>query len=377
MGGCFALTEVTAGVNSGLVVETTAAWDPIQRQFELNTPSTGAQKNWISQGLAAEFAVVVAMLFVDGKSKGPHAFLMRLRGSDGKLVAGVTAEDMGRKTTANELDNARLNFAQVILGEDALLNRFAGFDALGRYETRGGIKRMGIEVIGQRLLTGRLVIAQAQIRYVEGVLSNTRRYAQERRVWSPIKDVDARLSDVPHIADLFERCERNLAKQRDFCAAVEAQLRPYLQRGTLVPDNLAEAIGVAKIRGVEAAINCCQALQNEVGSHALMAGKDASGFLWSDILQCAKFAEGDSRVLMQKMARDRLKQFQDGGIGAMMDRISLNQSRRAEASLCLQIGSALQQAQPKGQDAALAAWNSKWSRCMHSQTWFATGTNEN
>merc|ERR1719210_2578323 len=91
-----------------------------------------------------------------------------------------------------------------------------------------------------------------------------------------------------------------------------------------------------------------------------MAGEGASGFLYSDILQCAKFAEGDSRVLMQKMSRDRLKQFQKGGLAEMVGRLSFDQSRRAEAALCLQIGRALSAAQPKGPAASLAAWNSMW-----------------
>jgi hypothetical protein len=32
-----------------------------------------------------------------------------------------------------------------------------------------------------------------------------------------------------------------------------------------------------------------------------------------DFLQCCKFAEGDSRILMLKMARDRLRAFQKNG----------------------------------------------------------------
>mmetsp|Transcript_40592 Transcript_40592/g.98699 ORF Transcript_40592/g.98699 Transcript_40592/m.98699 type:complete len:107 (-) Transcript_40592:166-486(-) len=48
----------------------------------------------------------------------------------------------------------------------------------------------------------------------------------------------------------------------------------------------------------------CHRLQNEVGSYALMGG---TGFEQKDFLTCCKFAEGDSRVLMQKMARDRVK----------------------------------------------------------------------
>jgi hypothetical protein len=47
--GCFALTEVDAGVMSGLIVETTATWNTNQQTFRINTPHPGARKNWISQ----------------------------------------------------------------------------------------------------------------------------------------------------------------------------------------------------------------------------------------------------------------------------------------------------------------------------------------
>ena len=68
-----------AGVNSGLVVQTTARWVPDEGAFLLHTPHDGACKNWISQGLTACKAVVMADLIVGGESKGPHAFLVELR----------------------------------------------------------------------------------------------------------------------------------------------------------------------------------------------------------------------------------------------------------------------------------------------------------
>ena len=81
--GCFALTERLAGVNSGLVVQTTAEWKPESGRFLLRTPHDGACKNWISQGLTATKAVVMADLIVGGKSRGPHAFLIDLRDGRG------------------------------------------------------------------------------------------------------------------------------------------------------------------------------------------------------------------------------------------------------------------------------------------------------
>jgi acyl-CoA oxidase len=46
----------------------------------INTPSTLAQKHWITNGgMHAKFAVVFAQLVVDGKDEGVHAILTRIR----------------------------------------------------------------------------------------------------------------------------------------------------------------------------------------------------------------------------------------------------------------------------------------------------------
>ena len=92
--GCFLLTEMQAGVLSGLIVETTCDWDPIQQEFVLHTPNDKAAKNWISQGYTAELGVVIADLRVDGRSHGPHAFFMRMRDEAGELLPGIRVEDM-------------------------------------------------------------------------------------------------------------------------------------------------------------------------------------------------------------------------------------------------------------------------------------------
>lgn len=105
--GCFALTERSAGVSSGLVVNTSAVWDADRQVFVLHTPNEDARKFWISQGMTATMMVVIADLTVEGKSHGPHAFVMPLRDSvTGELTAGVSVGDMGVKTIANDLDNA-------------------------------------------------------------------------------------------------------------------------------------------------------------------------------------------------------------------------------------------------------------------------------
>ena len=58
------------------------------------------------------------------------------------------------------------------------------------------------------------------------------------------------------------------------------------------------------MRAVETVIRLCFRLKQAIGSYALMRG---SGFEALDSMQIAKFAEGESFVLMQKLARDRVK----------------------------------------------------------------------
>ena len=276
--GCFALTEVGAGVSSGLVVETTATFDAARDGFHLRTPTPRAAKNWISQGLTAEWCVVMADLVLPsggrGGHYGPHPFLMRLRdGPGGALARGVEARDMGGKTVANDLDNARLSFGEgCFLPRGALLGRFCAVSPAGAYESRApnGASRLKIEVIGQRLLTGRLCIASAALVATRVLFARTRAYTDARRVAGQDPAKGECMTTLPQLADLYARTDAEISRMERFCAVVEAELSAHLRAGTTPPDALVEAIGVAKIRAVRAGIEAAHKLKHEVGSFALM-----------------------------------------------------------------------------------------------------------
>ena len=78
-----------------------------------------------------------------------------------------------------------------------------------------------------------------------------------------------------------------------------------------------------------------------MGSYALMGG---TGFEHLDFLQCCKFAEGDSRILMQKMARDTMRAFNKKAAGHLS---------QPELSVCDKLSSAMKTG---GKD----AWNDSW-----------------
>jgi len=304
--GCFGLTEVFAGVNSGMVVNTTCTWHPDKQQFLLHSPDKGAFKNWISQGLCADLCVAVADLKVGGKSLGPHAFLMDIR-RDGQLVEGVEMGDMGVKSIGNDLDNAWISFSNVWLPKDSLLARYGYIDEQNQYVQRQkGIRTM--DMIGQRLYTGRAVIARSALVFARMLYASTREYSDKKMCWAP-KGAGMPLSEIPQLKSLYQEAEGELSHMEGFISEVERRLQDCLRKEQIPPDELVQAIASSKVKSVELAIELCWRLKQEVGSYALMTG---CGFEQLDYLQCCKFAEGDSRILMQKISRDRIKAFQNG-----------------------------------------------------------------
>eukprot|EP00405_Crypthecodinium_cohnii_P026373 CAMPEP_0206487252 /NCGR_PEP_ID=MMETSP0324_2-20121206/41512_1 /ASSEMBLY_ACC=CAM_ASM_000836 /TAXON_ID=2866 /ORGANISM="Crypthecodinium cohnii, Strain Seligo" /LENGTH=468 /DNA_ID=CAMNT_0053965661 /DNA_START=203 /DNA_END=1609 /DNA_ORIENTATION=- len=333
--GCFCLTERLAGVNSGLVVNTTATWDESKQMFLLDCPDEGSAKNWISQGLTADVAVVVATLIVKGKSKGPHAFVMKLRGDDGKLVEGVSTEDMGGKTIGNDLDNARIRFSKVWLAKSTLLDRYAGIENNEYVQKQAGVSNM--DMIGQRLYTGRTVIAKSTLVFARTLYSTARKYADNKKCWHPKGPVP--LSSIPQLSNLYVEADHELSRVETLCAAVEKELCECLRSSAIPSEKLVEKVAVLKVKAIETSISYCFRLKQELGSYALMAG---TGFEKMDYLQCCKFAEGDSRILMQKIARDRLTAFSKKQEGS-----------KPEVAACMSLGKKLM----KG---GKAAWSDNW-----------------
>jgi len=337
--GCFLLTEMQAGVLSGLIVETTADWDPALQRFILHTPSDKAAKNWISQGYTAELGVVIADLRIAGKSYGPHPFFMHLRdGEEGDLLPGIRIEDMGMKTVANDLDNARVWFDQVQLPKSALLNKFCDINDNDEYVQKG--EKMRIEVIGQRLLTGRMAIAESALVSCRVLHMQTEEYARQK-VCNGLAG-ETSLYSMPQLKSVFDKSYRELDSLMQFTAAVEEKLNKCLREGTIPDADLVDAISVCKTRAISVAVERAHALRLEVGSYALM---HQTGFELIDMFLCCKFAEGDSRILQMKLMRDRLKKLKKDGAFSTLMKIFGNDGKEALAALKL-----AQKLQPAGRD---------------------------
>ncbi|KAF7563659.1 hypothetical protein G7046_g474 [Stylonectria norvegica] len=125
--GCYAQTELGHGSNvRGL--ETTATWHPEDKTFTLHSPHLTSSKWWIgSLGKAANHAVVVAQLIINGKSYGPHPFVVQVRDLEThEPLPNVHVGDIGPKFGYNTMDNGFLLFNHVKVPHVNLLSRFSG-----------------------------------------------------------------------------------------------------------------------------------------------------------------------------------------------------------------------------------------------------------
>jgi acyl-CoA oxidase len=242
--GCFALTEKLAGVQSGLVVQTTAEWNEDKQKFILHTPNEGARKNWISQGFTADKAVVVADLTVGGERVGPHAFVMDFR-KDGELVPGISVDDMGRKTVGNDLDNAWIQFEQVELDKSAMLSKYAQVTDDNKYELLfQGVRPF--DMIGQRLYTGRIAVSQAALEYRRQLFQQTKEYSDNKQIFT--FSGSRVLSEIPQLKAIYVENEEKMRDIDAFVGSCEKQLSESIQNGTLPTTKLVEAIATCKVR---------------------------------------------------------------------------------------------------------------------------------
>jgi acyl-CoA oxidase len=104
--GCFGLTEFHHGSYSK-EVQTLSTYDHKTQEFVLTTQGQKGMKYWI--GGAAEItnmAIIWAQLVIDGKSQGPHPFVVPIRcKKTHKVLPGITIGDCGPKNGLDYIDN--------------------------------------------------------------------------------------------------------------------------------------------------------------------------------------------------------------------------------------------------------------------------------
>lgn len=191
--GCFALTELGFG-NNAVEMETTAKYDPSTDTYTIHTPSTLAQKYWITNSaIHAQFAVVFARLQLPSKAEGKdyddqgvHGFLVPIRDLESHAESrGVKIWDMGHKIGVNGVDNGALWFDQVKVPRTSLLNAHAELLADGTYTNEVDSKRGRFIALADQLMSGRMCIASMCLGSTKLTMNTILRYAASRMAVGP------------------------------------------------------------------------------------------------------------------------------------------------------------------------------------------------
>ncbi|XP_062098888.1 acyl-coenzyme A oxidase, peroxisomal [Humulus lupulus] len=315
--GCFAMTELHHGSNvQGL--QTTATFDPFTDEFIINTPNDGAIKWWIGNAAVhGKFASVFAKLMLpthDSKGvsdMGVHAFIVPIRDlKTHQTLPGIEIHDCGHKVGLNGVDNGALRFRSVRIPRDNLLNRFGDVSRDGKYTSSlPTINKRFAATLGE-LVGGRVGLAYSSVSVLKLASTIAIRYSLLRQQFGPPKQPEVSILDYQsHQHKLMPM----LASTYAFHFSTVYLVEKYAEMKKSHDEQLNADVH-ALSAGLKAYVTSYTAKSLSIcreacGGHGY-AAVNRFGMLRNDHDIFQTF-EGDNTVLLQQVAGDLLKQYQE------------------------------------------------------------------
>lgn len=302
--GCFAMTETHHGSNvKG--IETTATYNHKAKTFTIHTPHENAQKEYI--GNAANhgiMATVFAKLIIDGHDYGVNAFIVPLRDEKMNVLEGIIIKDCGLKMGLNGVDNGIIQFHNVVIPKENMLDRFAQINDEGAFESPiPSDNRRFFTMLGT-LVGGRIGIPRSALVAAKSGLTIAIKYGDKRRQFGPeggseVPILNYRIHQrrlLPYLAKAYglhfglqyltQRFIDKTEGEMQEIEALAAGMKAYTTWSTR--DTLQECREACGGKGYISE-NRIDALKNDTEIYTTF--------------------EGDNTVLMQLVAKNRLSEF--------------------------------------------------------------------
>ncbi|WP_328689781.1 acyl-CoA oxidase [Streptomyces phaeochromogenes] len=179
--GTFLCTEAAHG-NGATNLETTATYDPDNREFVLHTPTPGAGKfmpNTSSLG-GPKTGVVAARLVIGSRDEGVYLFLVPLSDGAGLALPGVRIQRLPQ-TSTSPVDHCLTTFDRVRLPFEAFLQADNGrLSPNGVFTSNVGNPRKRFLRSVSRVTEGKLCMSAAGLGVTRHALAVATRYAHSR-----------------------------------------------------------------------------------------------------------------------------------------------------------------------------------------------------
>ena len=302
--GCFAMTETNHGSNvKGL--ETTATYNHEEQTFTIHTPYQKAQKEYIGNAAVhGQMATVFAKLIIGGIDYGVNAFIVPIRDKNSHVLKGITINDCGRKMGLNGVDNGTINFDQVVIPKENMLDRFASVNEKGEFESPiPSDNRRFFTMLGT-LVGGRIGIPRSALAAAKSGLTIAIKYSDKRRQFGPEGG-----SEVPILNYRIHqrRLLPKLAKTYAIHFALQYVTSRFMARSeSEMPEIEALAAGM-KAYSTWNTTAVLQECREACGGKAYLS-ENRIDALKNDTEVYTTF-EGDNTVLMQLVAKNRLSEF--------------------------------------------------------------------
>lgn len=311
--GCFAMTETGHG-SDVQALETTGTYDPETQEFVIDSPTPSSRKDYIGGAAnTARVAAVFAQLITKGEGHGVHCFVVPIRDDEGNDLPGVTTSDCQYKGGLPGVDNGRIQFDQVRIPRENLLNKYADVAEDGTYSSP-------IENPGRRFFTmlgtlirGRVTVGGSAGAAARVALDIATRYALQRRQFeAPGADDEVLVMDyLVHQRRLFPLIAKSYALQ---FAQNELVAKCHELQTSDDPDAEEQRELESRAAGLKAA-NTWHA------TRAIQEAREAcggAGYLAENRLIALKADtdvfttfEGDNHVLTQLVAKELLTAYAD------------------------------------------------------------------